>query len=52
MRSASSVTPPDGSLEADSTETKLNFNDDGRDDPWYFGSATVEQNFKLKAKKD
>lgn len=45
-------TPPDGSLEADSTETKLNFNDDGRDDPWYFGSATVEQNFKLKAKKD
>lgn len=45
-------TPPDGSFEADSTETKLNFNDDGRDDPWYFGSATVEQNFKLKAKKD
>lgn len=45
-------TPPDDSLEADSTETELNFKDDGRNDPWYFGSATVEHDFRLKAKKD
>ncbi len=45
-------TPPDESLEADSIETKVDFKDDGRDEFWYIGKATVEQDFKLKAKKD
>lgn len=44
--------PSDDSLDADSIETKLTFIDDGRDDFWYNGSTTVEQDFKLKAKKD
>ena len=45
-------TPPDESLEADSIETKVDFKADGRDEFWYIGKATVEQDFKLKAKKD
>lgn len=42
-------TPPDDSLEADSTEMNLDLKGA---DGWFIGSATVEQNFKLKAKKD